>query len=139
MHRFVVLLFLFVNTTTKAQKDDYSGSYTFYVKTIKGEIINYKLVLNTDHTFMFTSYINNNTNAYQKNGKGTWSEENNRVLFTTKSTDIDSEHILNFSGSTARLIKKSPRNTSEKVFPTALQFYQSEIPWIAHLKLFLNE
>ena len=72
-------------------------------------------------------------------GKGTWKVENKIIKFTTEKTDLDEKHTLNFSGSTARLIKKSPRDTSEKVVPTSLQFYKSEIFWIANLKLILNE
>ena len=72
-------------------------------------------------------------------GKGTWKVENKIIKFTTEKMDLDEKHTLNFSGSTARLIKKSPRDTSEKVVPTSLQFYKSEIFWIANLKLILKE
>jgi hypothetical protein len=136
-----LLLFLFVtlNFGGNAQTEDYAGIYTFYVKAVKGEIIDYQLQLNYDNTFLFKSYINNNTNEYYKNGKGTWKVENKIIKFTTEKTDLDEKHTLNFSGSTARLIKKSPRDTSEKVVPTSLQFYKSEIFWIANLKLILKE
>lgn len=136
-----LLLFLFVilNFSANAQTEDYAGTYTFYVKAVKGEIIDYQLQLNYDNTFLFKSYINNNTNEYYKNGKGTWKVENKIIKLTTEKTDLDEKNTLNFTGSTARLIKKSPRDTSEKVVPTSLQFYKSEIPWIANLKLMLKE
>lgn len=136
-----LLLFLFVtlNFGGSAQTEDYTGIYTFYVKAVKGEIIDYQLQLNYDNTFLFKSYTNNNTNEYYKNGKGTWKVENKIIKFTTEKTDLDEKHTLNFTGSTARLNKKSPRDTTEKVVPTSLQFYKSEIFWIANLKLILKE
>ena len=139
MKKLFLLLFVTLNFGGNAQTETYAGIYTFYVKALKGEIIDYQLQLNYDNTFLFKSYINNNTNEYYKNGKGTWKVENKIIKFTTEKTDLDEKHTLNFSGSTARLIKKSPRDTSEKVVPTSLQFYKSEIFWIANLKLILKE
>ena len=139
MKTLFLLLFVTLNFGGNAQTEAYAGIYTFYVKALKGEIIDYQLQLNYDNTFLFKSYINNNTNEYYKNGKGTWKVENKIIKFTTEKTDLDEKHTLNFSGSTARLIKKSPRDTSEKVVPTSLQFYKSEIFWIANLKLILKE
>jgi hypothetical protein len=139
MKKIFLLLILTIGFSLSAQTEDYTGIYTFYVKALKGEIIDYQLQLNYDNTFLFKSYINNNTNEYYKNGKGTWKVENKIIKFTTEATDLDEKHTLNFSGSTARLIKKSPRDTSEKVVPTSLQFYKSEIFWIANLKLILKE
>lgn len=136
----VFLLFLsIISNNLQAQTDDYSGVYIFYVKANKGEIIDYKIQLNADQTFLFTSYINNNTNEYYKNGKGTWKVENKIILFTSTKSDLDDKHTLNFTGTTARLIKKSPRDRTDKIVPTSLQFYKSEIPWVANLKLLLKE
>lgn len=139
MKQLLILLLLTLNFSLSAQTEDYTGTYIFYVKANKGEIIDYKLQLNADKTFLYTSYINNNTNEYNNNGKGTWKVENKIIKFTTESSDLDKDHTLNFTGTTARVIKKSPRDTSDKVVPTALQFYKSEIPWIANLKLLLKE
>jgi len=139
MKHILLLLFITLNFSLSAQTEDYSGTYIFYVKAVKGEIIDYKLQLNSDSTFLFSSYVNNNTNEYYKNGKETWNVENKIILFTTETADLDENHTLNFTGTTARIIKKSPRDTSDKVVPTALQFYKSEIPWIANLKLLLKE
>jgi hypothetical protein len=112
MKKIFLLLILTIGFSLSAQTEDYTGIYTFYVKALKGEIIDYQLQLNYDNTFLFKSYINNNTNEYYKNGKGTWKVENKIIKFTTEATDLDEKHTLNFSGSTARLIKKSPRDTS---------------------------
>jgi hypothetical protein len=139
MKQLLLFIFATINFNLSAQTEDYSGTYIFYVEAKKGEIIDYKLQLNPDKTFLYTSYINNNTNEYNTKGKGTWKVENKIIKFTTGVTDLDKDHTLNFTSTTARVIKKSPRDTSDKVVPTSLQFYKSEIPWIANLKLLLKE
>lgn len=139
MKPLLLLLLVTLNFSFTAQTEDYPGTYIFYVETKKGEIIDYKLLLNSDQTFLYTSYINNGMNEYHIKGKGTWKVDNKIIQFTTETTDLDKDHTLNFTGTTARIIKKSPRDTSDKVVPTALQFYKSEISTIANLKLLLKE
>ncbi|MFN3968460.1 DUF5004 domain-containing protein [Flavobacterium sp.] len=139
MKQLLLFIFATINLGLSAQTEEYTGTYIFYVKAVKGEIIDYKLQLNSDKTFLYTSYINNNTNEYYTKGKGTWKIENKIIKFTTETSDLDKDHTLNFTGTTARVIKKSPRDTSDKVVPTSLQFYKSEIPTIANLKLLLKE
>ncbi len=78
-------------------------------------------------------------NEYRSNGKGTWKVENKTLKFSTEPADINKEYTLNFTGTTARVIKKSPRDTSDKVVPITLQFYKSEIRIIENLKLLLKE
>lgn len=139
MKQLLLFIYATINFSLSAQTEDYKGTYIFYVEAKKGEIIDYKLNLNADNTFLFTSYINNNTNEYHKSGKGMWKVENKIIKFTTEPTDLDKDHTLNFSGTTARVIKKSPRDQSDKVVPTSLQFYKSEIRTIENLKLLLKE
>jgi len=139
-------LFLFLLITCfnlAAQTEDYAGTYSIHIDGKDGNILDYKLHLNTDNTFEFISYqklvdVRGEQHKYQY-GKGTWKVENKIIKFTTQATDLDEKHTMNFSGSTARLIKKSPRDTSDKVVPTVLQFYKSDIFWIANLKLLLKE
>jgi hypothetical protein len=139
MKQLLLFIFATINFSLSAQTEDYAGTYIFYVEAKKGEIIDYKLQLNSDKTFLYTSYINNNTNEYNNKGKGTWKVENKIIKFNTEPTDLDKDHTLNFTGTTARVIKKSPRDTSDKVVPTSLQFYKSEIRTIENLKLLLKE
>ncbi|MGG7036838.1 MAG: hypothetical protein ACI7YS_16845 [Flavobacterium sp.] len=140
-----LLLFLVVtlNFSLTAQTEDYKGTYAFYSEGKDGFILDYKLQLNPDKTFLFTSYRRimdiRGQNEYHKKGKGTWIVENKIIRFTTETSDLDENHTLNFSGTTARVIKKSPRDLSDKVVPTALQFYKSEIRTIENLKLLLKE
>ncbi|WP_412476348.1 hypothetical protein [Flavobacterium sp. TBRC 19031] len=136
------LFFIFLLTTSlgiNAQTEEFSGTYVFYSKSLKGEIVDYRIQLNEDQTFIFTSYVYNGMNEYRSNGKGTWKVENKTLKFTTEPSDINKEYTLNFTGTTARVMKKSPRDTSDKVVPTALQFYKSEIRIIENLKLLLKE
>ncbi|MBA4134927.1 MAG: hypothetical protein C0525_09400 [Flavobacterium sp.] len=139
MKQFFLILLLISSLGANAQTEDFSGTYVFYNKSLKGEIVDYKIQLNKDQTFIFTSYVYNGLNEYRSNGKGTWKVENKTLKFTTEPADINKEYTLNFTGTTARVIKKSPRDTSDKVVPTALQFYKSEIRIIENLKLLLKE
>ena len=136
------LFFIFLLTTSlriNAQTEDFSGTYVFYSKSLKGEIVDYRIQLNEDQTFIFTSYVYNGMNEYRSNGKGTWIVENKTLKFTSEPSDINKEYTLNFTGTTARVMKKSPRDTTDKVVPTALQFYKSEIRTIENLKFLLKE
>lgn len=139
MKQLLLLFILNFNFNLFAQTEDFTGTYVFYSKSIKGEIVDYKIQLNEDQTFIFTSYVYNGMNEYRSNGKGTWKVENKTLKFTTEPADVNKEYTLNFTGTTARVIKKSPRDTSDKVVPTALQFYKSEIRIIENLKLLLKE
>ena len=143
MKKLFLLLLLTIGFSVSAQTENYAGTYILHLDGKDGSILDYTLHLNTDNTFQFTSFqklidIRGEHDKYNY-GKGTWKVENKIIKFTTEKTDLDEKHTLNFSGSTARLIKKSPRDTSEKVVPTSLQFYKSEIFWIANLKLLLKE
>ena len=139
MKQFSLILLLITSFGINAQTEDFSGTYVFYNKSLKGEIVDYKIQLNEDQTFIFTSYVYNGMNEYRSNGKGTWKVENKTLKFTTEPGDINKEYTLNFTGTTARVIKKSPRDTSDKVVPITLQFYKSEIRIIENLKLLLKE
>ena len=143
MKKLFLLLILTIGFSLSAQTENYAGTYILHLEGKDGNILDYKLQLSQDNTFMFVSFqkLLDTRGEHDKYnyGKGTWKVENKIIKFTTEKTDLDEKHTLNFSGSTARLIKKSPRDTSEKVVPTSLQFYKSEIFWIANLKLILKE
>lgn len=143
MKHLFFILFLITNFSINAQTEDCSGNYFFLIEGKDGSILDYKIQLNADQTFFFTSFnrvvdMRGNQDTYKK-GKGTWKVENKVIKFTTESTDLNQEYTLNFSGTTARIVKKSPRDTSDKVIPTALQFYKSEIRTIENLKFLLKQ
>lgn len=143
MKKLFLLLVLIIGFSLSAQTENYAGTYILHLEGKDGNILDYKLQLNQNNTFMFVSFqkLLDTRGEHDKYnyGKGTWKVENKIIKLTTEKTDLDEKNTLNFTGSTARLIKKSPRDTSEKVVPTSLQFYKSEIPWIANLKLMLKE
>ncbi|OBQ54177.1 hypothetical protein VQ01_12055 [Tamlana sp. s12] len=98
----------------------------------------YKLSLNKDGTFLFHSNTKQKGAPAEKNlyGKGTWKIEKKVVTFiTNEKTDISEDYTLDFNGSKARFISKSPRDKSNRIVETALQFYESNIFWIETLKL----
>jgi hypothetical protein len=143
MKKLFLLLLLTIGFSLSAQIENYAGTYILHLEGKDASILDYTLHLNTDNTFQFTSFqkLLDTRGEHDKYnyGKGTWKVENKIIKFTTESTDLDKDHTLNFTSTTARVIKKSLRDTSDKVVPTALQFYKSEIPLIANLKLILKE
>jgi hypothetical protein len=143
MKKIFLLLVLTIGFSLSAQTENYAGTYILHLEGKDASILDYTLHLNTDNTFQFTSFqkLLDTRGEHDKYnyGKGTWKVENKIIKFTTEKMDLDEKHTLNFSGSTARLIKKSPRDTSDILVPTTIQFYKSEIFWIANLKLILKE
>jgi len=139
-------LLLFVITSLSlslnAQIEDYQGRYLFLNEQEKGDVMKYELQINSDQTFTFHFYRNiicSVCKEENKHGKGTWKVENKIIYFTTHLSDLDEKHTLDFTGTTARMIKKSPRDLSDKIVPVAIQFYKSNIPWIEKWKLPLVE
>jgi len=57
------------------------------------------------------------------------------ISFYTETSDLNDNFTLNFTGTKARLITKSPRDPSDRVIKTALSFYKSEISWIIGMTL----
>ena len=96
------------------------------------------LTLNADGTFEYYNYryvemgIPKETHKY---GKGTWNQDKNIISFSTKTSELDDKFTLDFSGTKARFISKSPRDKSDRIIKTALSFYESEISWITGMKL----
>lgn len=143
MKSLVFFILTALSLTLSAQTEEYSGTYNLHIEGKDKSILDYKLKLKQDNTFMFVSFqklmdIRGEHNKYNY-GKGTWKVENKIIQFSSDKTDLDEKYTLNFKGTTARIIKKSPRDMSDKVVPTSLQFYKSEIFWMANLKLLLKE
>jgi hypothetical protein len=96
------------------------------------------LTLNTDGTFEYYNYrrvengIPKETHTY---GKGTWTQHKKVISFFTESTDLNDKFTLDFTGTKARFISKSPRDKSDRVIKTALSFFESEIFWVTGMTL----
>ena len=120
-----------------AQTETIAGTYIMKLKSSNASFED-TLILNTDGTFTFHEHdwheggIPPERNKY---GKGQWRIENNIVYFSASESEIDDKFTLDFSNSQARYITKSPRDKSDRIIPTSLQFYQSDIFWMMKRKL----
>jgi hypothetical protein len=140
MKQLLLLLIASFSLSLSAQNEENAGTYFLFNETVKGEILDYKLDLNSDGTFQFTSYNKDiSKNEYHHHSKGKWTVINKVIHFTTENIDLEDKKALDFTGTTARFFKKSPRNKSADVKPTFLQFYKSKIFWIENLKILKKE
>lgn len=136
----ITSLLLIFNLTLFAQSKQIAGDYTRSLGEEGKHIIEYKLTLNEDGTFEFHSYskIQGATPPeVNKYGKGKWSAKDNLVTFSTnKKEDLDSKYTLDFSNSAARFITKNPKDKSDKIVKTKLQFLESQIGWMKRIDIF---
>ena len=139
MKPIITLLALVVHLMVFSQSNQITGNYKRTLGQENKHKIIYKLSLNQDGTFTFHSYTKNENGIppeVNKYGKGTWKVEKNIVsFFTDEEEDINEKYSLNFNNSKARFISKSPRDKSDRIVETGLQFYKSNIFWIEHLKI----
>jgi len=134
MKQFFLILLLISSLGANAQTEDFSGTYVFYNKSLKGEIVDYKIQLNKDQTFIFTSYVYNGLNEYRSNGKGTWKVENKTLKFTTEPADINKEYTLNFTN----LFSNNEKEIKEKIKKYISNYIITNILKIKHLLILIN-
>ncbi|MBW1656493.1 copper resistance protein NlpE N-terminal domain-containing protein [Flavobacterium quisquiliarum] len=135
------LLLIFNLITAVAQSNPVAGDYTRSLSdTERKHIIEYKLTLNQDGTFEFHSYskvqggIPPEGNKY---GKGKWTAKDNLITFSSdKKEDLNEKYTLDFNNSTARFVTKNPRDKSDKVVQTKLQFLESGLFWMKRIDIF---
>ncbi|WP_299223771.1 hypothetical protein [uncultured Psychroserpens sp.] len=138
------LSFLLVLSSIIVNAQDVVGTYELQSNSNDSSDFELKriLTLNSNGTFEYYNYrrvkrgIPPETHTY---GKGTWKRENKVIIFTTAQSDMDDKFTLNFTGTKARFISKSPRDKSDRIIKTALSFYESEIFWIKGMKLLKKE
>lgn len=139
MKLIITSLLLLLKLNLFAQSNQFAGDYTRSLSDDKHKI-EYKLTLNQDGTFLFQSYSNmqgGNPEEGNLYGKGKWSTKDNLITFSSdKKTDLDEKYTLDFSHSTARFVTKNPRDKSDKVVKTKLQFLESEIFWMRRIDIF---
>lgn len=140
MKLLITTLLLISNFALFAQSNQFSGEYTRSLSEEGKHIIEYKLTLNQDGTFLFHSYVKMQGGIppeVNKYGKGKWSAKDNMVTFSSdKNEDFDVKYTLDFNNSTARFVTKNPRDKSDKVVKTKLQFLESEIAWMKRIDIF---
>jgi hypothetical protein len=140
MKAIFTILFLICNLTLFSQVDKVVGDYLYTFITTEGDLLEYKLTLNEDGTFLFHYYSNlkqRNPPEVNKYGKGKWTIESNVIsFFCDKQKDLDQKHILDFTNSKARFVEKSPRNKTDQVTKTRIRFLKSEIFWMERIEIF---
>lgn len=136
----ITTLFLIFNLTLFAQSNAFVGDYTRTLIAQGDDLIEYKLILNSDGTFFFHSFtkIKNATPPeVNKYGKGKWSAKNNMITFSSnKKEDFDEKYTLDFNNSTARFVTKNPRDKTDQIVKTRLTFLESGIRYMQKLDIF---
>ena len=135
------ILILVSSLTSFSQTDKVIGDYKLAIETTdKNNAFEYQLTLSQDGTFSFhyNSKMKQGTpTEVNKYGKGKWTVENNVIsFFSDKQKDIDEKNTLDFTNSKARFITKSPRDKTDQIIKTRLQFLKSEIFWMARIEIF---
>jgi hypothetical protein len=140
MKAIFTFLLLISNLTLFSQAQDVVGDYKLTLETKDGSLLDYKLTLQQDGTFSFHYYSNIKQGIppeVNKYGKGSWVIKNNVVSFSSdKQKDFDEKNTLDFTNSKARFITKSPRDKSDQIIKTKLQFLSSEISWMSRIAIF---
>lgn len=140
MKTILTFLILILSFTSFAQIDKVSGDYKLAIETKDNNTLQYELTLSQDGTFTFHYYSNIKNGIppeVNKYGKGKWTIENNVIsFFSDKQQDIDNKFTLDFTNSKARFITKSPRDKTDQIVKTRLQFLKSDIFWMAKIELF---
>ena len=125
-----VLFFTYFNTI--AQTKSIPGTYKFeYMGS--NAMIEDTMILKPDGTFSFHEYDKHDGGVppeRNKYGKGRWKLEDNIVTFIVSKSDIDDKYTLDFNNSKARFVTKSPRDKSDRLKPTSLKFFKSNILWM---------
>lgn len=140
MKSIFTILLLISNLILFSQVDKVVGNYKFKVGNGDSALSEYELTLNQDGTFFFHYHSNikrGNPPEVNQYSKGKWTIENNVIsFFSDKQKDLDEKYTLDFTNSKARFIIKSPRDTTNQIIKTSLQFLKSDIFWIARIKMF---
>lgn len=131
-------LFLISNLTLFSQSNNFDGDYYRSLGNEEVHFIEYKLTLNQDGTFFFHSYDRHGVlPVVNKYGKGKWIAKGKVITFSTnKQKDFDWKYTLDFNNSKARFVTKHPRDKTDRIIKTKLQFFESEIFWIETIDIF---
>ena len=105
----------------------------------------YTLHMNEDGTFKFhyredfsgSKRVNPGVEVRVKEnyGRGTWKLDGKIVSFSTDPSSVNSDYQLDFGGNKARFDFKSPRDKSDRVIPTTLRFFESDIFWMVGITM----
>ncbi len=140
MRQIISTVILISNLTLFSQSINFEGDYYRSLGKEGVHFIEYKLTLNQDGTFIFHSHSNNKQgipSEVNKYGKGKWIAKDKVItFFSNKQNDFDEKYTLNFNNSKARFVTKHPRDKTDRIIKTKLQFFESEIFWIETIDIF---
>ena len=140
MKLIIYTLLLIPNFALLSQSNPIIGDYNRTLGKEGIHLIEYKLTLNQDGTFIFHSYSNNKQGILpevNKYGKGKWIVEGKVIsFFTNKKKDFDEKYTLDFNNSKARFVTKHPRDKTDRIIKIRLQFFESEIFWMERIDIF---
>lgn len=139
MKHIITTLLLITNLTLFAQSNNFAGDYIRSLGEDGKHIIEYKLTLNQDGTFLFHSYSKiqeGRPTEVNKYGKGKWNSKDNIItFFANKQEDFDEKYTLDFNKTTARFTTKNPRDKSDSIIKTKLTFFDTKIFWLERLDI----
>ena len=138
MKQSISFFVLIISFYSHSQAINTSGDYQVKLGN-EEHLIEYSLTLNDDGSFIFHSYSNNQKGIPQTvhtYGKGKWISDKDIVSFYTDKQDMDEKFSLNFTGTKARFISKSPRDKTDREIKTRLKFYKSDIFWVKGMEIF---
>jgi hypothetical protein len=140
MKLIISTLLLISHLTLFSQSNNFDGDYYRALGKEGVHFIEYKLTLNQDGTFIFHSYSNNKQRIppeVNKYGTGKWIAKGKVITFlSNKQKDFDEKYTLDFNNSKARFVTKHPRDKTDRIIKTKLQFFESEIFWIETIDIF---
>ena len=121
------------------QENKIVGEYGKRFDPIHKHVVKWTVQLRDDGTFLYNFYRHLSCDTCEEenlSGKGTWTTKKNLITFETDvEKELDSTYTMNFTNTKARFQSKSVRNTSNKVIPDTLIFYESPLFEIQGLKL----
>lgn len=121
------------------QENEIVGEYGKRSDLILNHVVKWILTLDGDGTFSYNFYRHlscDNCEEENFSGKGTWTAQKNIITFETDvEKDLDNTYTKNFTNTKARFQSKSARNTTEKLIPSTLIFYESPLSGVKGLKL----
>ena len=141
MKLLITTLVLIFNLNLLAQSNQFIGEYQRSLGDTEGKhVIEYKLTLSPDGTFVFHSYTKIQAGVppeVNKYGKGKWTSKDNLITFySNKNEDFDNTYTLDFNKTVARFVTKSPRDKSDRVIKTKLTFFDTKIFWLEKIDVF---
>jgi len=124
MKNILIVILLNLAYNLFSQTKSFVGVYENKTDKDAEFIIEYKLSLNADNTFLFHFYQDQICYIDDERAKGKWKLENNAIIFNVnEKTDVNDTHKFNFN------------KTKATIKGNTLSFYDCSIDWINNTEL----